>query len=499
MNIVVNNLCHIFPDGTSIFSDVSFSIEAKSKCALVGANGCGKSLLMSILSGREKPAGGEVFLGDSPYLVPQHFAQFNSMTVAEVLRVKDKIEALNAILSGDAEETDFSILDDDWSIEERVRSALEVWGLTHVSLDTCMSSLSGGEKTKVFLAGIMIHNPQIILMDEPSNHLDEETRTKLYDFIDTVQSTVLVVSHDVMLLNRFFVIYELSAKGICRYTMRFDEYRAYIENENRVQTENVDRLRKDLRKEKLIAREATARQQKHNSRGQRHTEKKCVARIAMGNMKNRAENSTAKLTGMHQAKIDRLTESVAEASSMIYDISRMKVDLSSSDAHTGKVQIEMQGVNFAYSGKCDLWASPLDFVVRSGDRIRVIGGNGSGKSTLMKIIMGHESPSRGRVLSSDDLRCLYLDQEYSLIDNGVTVSEQIQIYNRNSLPEHELNIRLNRFLFPKSTWGKSCAVLSGGEKMRLSLCCLMVSENAPDIIIADEPTNNLDLYNTMIR
>ena len=227
MNIVVNNLCHIFPDGTSIFSDVSFSIEAKSKCALVGANGCGKSLLMSILSGREKPAGGEVFLGDSPYLVPQHFGQFNSMTVAEVLRVKDKIEALNAILSGDAEETDFSILDDDWSIEERVRSALEVWGLTHVSLDTCMSSLSGGEKTKVFLAGIMIHNPQIILMDEPSNHLDEETRTKLYDFIDTVQSTDLVVSHDVMLLNRFFVIYELSAKGICRYTMRFDEYRAF--------------------------------------------------------------------------------------------------------------------------------------------------------------------------------------------------------------------------------------------------------------------------------
>ena len=88
------------------------------------------------------------------------------------------------------------------------------------------------------------------------------------------------------------------------------------------------------------------------------------------------------------------------------------------------------------------------------------------------------------------LGVLIWDQEYSLIDNGVTVSEQIQIYNRNSLPEHELNIRLNRFLFPKSTWGKSCAVLSGGEKMRLSLCCLMVSENAPDIIIADEPTNN---------
>ncbi|WP_353655995.1 ATP-binding cassette domain-containing protein [Muribaculum intestinale] len=93
------------------------------------------------------------------------------------------------------------------------------------------------------------------------------------------------------------------------------------------------------------------------------------------------------------------------------------------------------------------------------------------------------------------MRYVYLDQEYSLIDNELSVYGQLQRFNRHALPEHELKIRLNRFLFAKQAYDKQCVALSGGEKMRLSLCCLMVSDSTPDIIIADEPTNNLDLYN----
>lgn len=134
-------------------------------------------------------------------------------------------------------------------------------------------------------------------------------------------------------------------------------------------------------------------------------------------------------------------------------------------------------------------------MIRSGDRVRVTGGNGTGKSTLMRIVMGDMLPSCGEIYRADDLKCVYLDQEYSIIDNSLSVAEQIQRFNRHSLPEHELNIRLNRFLFPKSSWRKSCSALSGGEKMRLSLCCLMVADSSPDMIIADEPTNNLDIFN----
>ncbi|WP_300965765.1 ABC-F family ATP-binding cassette domain-containing protein [uncultured Muribaculum sp.] len=498
MNIIVNNLSYVLSDGTYIFNDISFSIAPKSKCAFVGANGCGKSSLMNILSGSITPAKGEIFLSDKPYMVPQHYGQFNLMTVAEVLDIKNKLDALHSIISGNTSENNFDTLGDDWNIEDRLRNALDKWGLVHISYDSQMNNLSGGEKTKVFLAGIAMHNPHIIFMDEPTNHLDEDSRNALYEFIDTFNGTMLIASHDVTLLNRFSSIYELSEKGMRLFHMHFNEYQTAIEEENRSISNHECFLKKELRKEKAIAREVAERQQRLNSRGQRHSEKKGLARISIGNLKSQAENATAKLTGIHKKKIELLSESIYETSAMIHGINRMAIDFSSPNIHVGKKLVEAQGINFAYQGKCNLWTKDIDFVIHSGDRIRVSGKNGSGKSTLMKIIIGNIAPASGVIYHSDNLKYVYLDQEYSLIDNNITVSEQIQKFNRHSLPEHELNIRLSRFLFTKTSWEKPCSVLSGGEKMRLSLCCLMVSDNTPDIIIADEPTNNLDLCNVKV-
>ena len=445
MIIVVNNLSYVLQDGTSIINHISFAISSKTKCALVGANGCGKSSLINLIYGNLAPSEGDVSLGDTPYLVPQHYGQYNDFTVGQVLGVNDKLIALESILSGDSSDAAFETLGDDWTIGEDVRDSLDIWGLENVMPDTAFRCLSGGEKTKVFLAGISLHNPRIVLMDEPTNHLDEEARGILYDFIDRYNGTLLVVSHDRVLLERFSAILE--------------------------------------------------QQQKQDSRGRRHSEQKRVARISMGNLKNQAENSTARLSGIHRDRIGSLSKRVAEATSMVIDPDRMAVDFSSSQTHYGKILIEARGLNHSYAGNGNIWPCGLDFVIRSGDRVRVTGGNGLGKSTLMRIIMGNLAPSCGNVYRADGLKCVYLDQEYSLIDNDLTISQQIQRFNSNSLPEHELNIRLNRFLFPASSWRKPCSALSGGEKMRLSLCCLMVADSAPDIIIADEPTNNLDMFN----
>lgn len=495
MSIVVNNLSYVLQDGTSIINHISFAISSKTKCALVGANGCGKSSLINLIYGNLAPSEGDVSLGDTPYLVPQHYGQYNDFTVGQVLGVNDKLIALESILSGDSSDAAFETLGDDWTIGEDVRDSLDIWGLENVMPDTAFKCLSGGEKTKVFLAGISLHNPRIVLMDEPTNHLDEEARGILYDFIDRYNGTLLVVSHDRVLLERFSAILELSEKGMRRYTMSFGEYLESVEHENKVLTENAESLKKELRKAKAMAREVVEQQQKQDSRGRRHSEQKRVARISMGNLKNQAENSTARLSGIHRDRIGSLSKRVAEATSMVIDPDRMAVDFSSSQTHYGKILIEARGLNHSYAGNGNIWPCGLDFVIRSGDRVRVTGGNGLGKSTLMRIIMGNLAPSCGNVYRADGLKCVYLDQEYSLIDNDLTISQQIQRFNSNSLPEHELNIRLNRFLFPASSWRKPCSALSGGEKMRLSLCCLMVADSAPDIIIADEPTNNLDMFN----
>ncbi|WP_449399177.1 ATP-binding cassette domain-containing protein [Chryseobacterium wanjuense] len=139
----------------------------------------------------------------------------------------------------------------------------------------------------------------------------------------------------------------------------------------------------------------------------------------------------------------------------------------------------------------------LNLEIRSGDRISIKGSNGSGKTTLIKLLLGDLQPSVG-MISRTDFRTIYIDQEYSLIDKNATVYEFAQQFNDNALQESEVKTLLSRFLFGKETWDKKCNVLSGGERLRLLLCGLSISNKAPDMIILDEPTNNLDLQNVEI-
>ena len=150
-------------------------------------------------------------------------------------------------------------------------------------------------------------------------------------------------------------------------------------------------------------------------------------------------------------------------------------------------------MNFQYpDAERPMWQEPLSFQLRSGDRFCIEGNNGSGKTTLLKLICGI-LPAGSGSLERIDFSFVYLDQEYSLIRNELSILEQAEHFNRRLLPEHELKTILNRYLFPADTWNKSCSLLSGGEKMRLSFCCLMIADNTPDAFILDEPTNNLDI------
>ena len=123
--------------------------------------------------------------------------------------------------------------------------------------------------------------------------------------------------------------------------------------------------------------------------------------------------------------------------------------------------------------------------------------NGSGKTTLIKLILGNLESETGAIYRADN-KALYIDQDYSLINNSLNIYEQAQESNTTALQEHEIKIRLNRFLFSRESWDKSCESLSGGERMRLMICCLTISNQSPDIIILDEPTNNLDIQNIEI-
>lgn len=153
-------------------------------------------------------------------------------------------------------------------------------------------------------------------------------------------------------------------------------------------------------------------------------------------------------------------------------------------------------INFSY-GTQPLWKENLSLQIRSGERIALQGGNGSGKTILIKLILGDLAPQTGIVDRAEN-SAVYVDQDYSLLHHHLSVYEQAQHVNTAALQEHEIKIRLHRFLFTKEDWDKPCRALSGGERMRLMLCCLTIGHESPDMIILDEPTNNLDIQNVEI-
>ncbi len=494
--ILLQNISFGFPGGNLLFNHINLTIQSHTKSALVGSNGVGKSTLLKIIAGEIQPLNGNTNIRGNIFYVPQMFGNLNDLTIAECLRIDQKLHALQKITNGEVDEIYFETLNDDWDIEERCQNALEHWGLENFELTQKLEDLSGGQKTKVFLAGIQINQPDIIVLDEPTNHLDREGRKLLYDLIDKTDATVVIVSHDRTLLNLVDTIFELSNQGIATYGGNYDFYAKQKEVEEEALQNDIHSKERALKKAKEKERETLERKQKLDARGKGKQEKSGVARIMMNTLRNNAEKNSSKLKSVHAEKISGISGDLRDLRSSLKNSDQMKVNFNDSNLHSGKILVTVEDINFTY-GKEKLWKENISMEVRSGDRISVKGSNGSGKTTLIKLLLENIKPLEGKI-NKTEFNSIYIDQEYSLIDNDSTLYDFVQTFNDNAMQESEVKTLLSRFLFWKYTWDKKCGMLSGGERLRLLLCGLSISNKAPDMIILDEPTNNLDLQNVEI-
>ncbi len=427
MMLILQDLSYIHSNKELLFSDLNLTINRQSKIALVGNNGVGKSTLLKIIAGILKPSSGMVNANSLPYYIPQLFGQYNEHSIAEALQIEGKLKAIKEILDGDVTEANLTLLNDDWTIEERCHEALAYWRLQGLDLQQKMKTLSGGQKAKVFLAGISIHQPEIILLDEPSNHLDTEGRELLYQFIQSTSSTLVVVSHDRKLLNLLQSVYELSKRGITVYGGNYDFYKEQKAIESNALKQDVRSKEKALRKAKEIERETLERQQKLDARGKKKQEKAGLPTISMNTFKNSAEKSTSRLKGIHAEKVGTIAQELNELRSELPEVDKMKFGFDNSSLHKGKVLITAMAINYGYE-ETFLWKQALTFQIQSGERIALKGLNGSGKTTLIKMILGDIEPKSG-IIERAGNSTIYIDQDYSLINNDLRVYEQEQKFN----------------------------------------------------------------------
>ncbi|MBB1138256.1 ABC-F family ATP-binding cassette domain-containing protein [Myroides sp. WP-1] len=492
MSIVIKNLSYEHSDKTPLFHQVNLVLNKGEKANLIGANGTGKSTLLQLIATTPLSA---IQLDGTAYYLPQiNSNHLSGQTIQQALQTDKKVQALHRILQGSIDEQDYVDLDDDWQIEENIAQALQYWQLAEKDLNLPMEQLSGGQQMRVYFASIHIHQPDILLLDEPTNHIDQATRQLLFNFLDQYKGTVLLVSHDIELLNRQALTFEITSKGIQQYKGNYDFYKAQKQEELDSLQHRIDSLSKDMRQVKTEQQKLVQKQQKAVGQNKRAEQKGGLPKIVVNMLKNAAENSSAKSTEVQAEKQQKLQGELWQLKDQLEQLKPFHLSFNDSDLHANKVLFQLKDVNHQYTSEStEIWSTPVNLEIRSGERLLIEGTNGSGKSTLLHLLVGKIQPTKGTIDRMTN-RIAYLDQFYSLLDHSKTLLEQAAHFNHNLLDEASLKNTLFQYGFRPEMWTKPVAQLSGGECLRLTICCLNLSLDTLDVLVLDEPSNNLDIF-----
>ncbi|MEV8523673.1 ABC-F family ATP-binding cassette domain-containing protein [Streptomyces sp. NPDC052000] len=484
LQISSSALSFAWPDGTPVFEDFQLAV-GPGRTGLVGLNGSGKSTLLKLIAGDLTPTEGHVkAVGEIGYL-PQNLVLDTALRVDQALGIDAVRAALHAIEGGDADARHFETVGDDWDVEERARATLDQLGLGGIGLDRTIGEVSGGESVLLRLAALLLRRPDVLLLDEPTNNLDLHARQRLYGAVDAWNGVLLVVSHDRELLDRVDRIADLREGQLTWYGGNFTAYESALRAEQEAAERMVRVAEADVQRQKRELSDANVKLARRKRYGQKSFENKVVPKIVANNRRREAQVSAGKHRILHTERLDQARERLDEAVEAVRDDEEIRIELPYTKVHPGRAVLTLRELQLPYGARVK-----GEFEVRGPERIALVGRNGSGKTTLLRTLAGQLAPVAGEAAAHVPLR--FLPQRLDVLDDALSVVENVARYAPGAT-DNAIRARLARFLFKGPRAARPAGTLSGGERFRAALAALLLAEPAPQLLMLDEPTNNLDM------
>ncbi len=457
---------------TIVFEDINFNIKNGEKVALVGRNGAGKTTLMRIIAEDESLDSGNVYKASDfevAYLSQNTETDEKNTILEEVSLVYEKIERLEEEIKeitstlekdpGNTKLVDkyarlsnrFEMLGG-YNYEHEMHKVLTNFGFEEDMWNQKIGTLSGGERTKVAFAKLLLQKPDLLLLDEPTNHLDLSTIEWLEGYLKSYSQALIIVSHDQMFLDNIIdKVWDIEFGSLRAYTGSYSQYEIQKETYLITQRKHFEEQQKEIKRLETLIEKF------------RYNANKAAF----------AQSKIKYIERMDKIELDQVDNQV------------FKANFKSGIRGSNKV-LEVNDLSVGY----DEELVKANFEVYRGEKIAIIGDNGTGKSTLVKILMNKEKSLGGEFLWGHSIQTSYFDQKLAQVDSNKTVIEDLW-HEYPNLTQSEIRTLLGSFLFRADDVFKNISVLSGGEKVRLSLLKVMLSK--ANALVLDEPTNHLDI------
>ena len=541
-HITLNHISYAHPSQPPLFADLS-GVFSAPLTGLIGDNGCGKTTLFRLILGEIKPSQGTISTPPRIAYLPQDLGLSEHQHLADIFGITKILRALDVLESGNYSPDLYDTIGDAWDIEERTLATLAEYGFgPALATDTAiphairellmrpLSTFSGGQTVTAALAALLSSNPEFILLDEPTNNMDSATKNQLFTALEALPCPALIISHDRDLLERINVIAELHTdrQGLAHLRLfegNYSTYRQALDTEQQAAQRRVTEAKNEARKAVRERVENQIKLDRNTRRGRDFERSKRKPGMAMGLDKNSSERSAGKLHTAHESMVADARAAVGEAQKNLRVQERIYLELAQDALPLGRKVLELQRVekgsctparqsaefknahtqntvsHETQSYKVDYSSHHQEFpkalILTGPEHLRITGANGSGKTVLLNAIAHANDPDYRspvppayQVLYRLD-NTAYLPQRI-ILDPELTLLETVQRANPGASEQHLRN-QLARLLFRRESVHQRIGDLSGGERFRAAMAQVLLADPVPQLLMLDEPTNNLDI------